>query len=291
MTTNDKIIIRKKRSNDILEVKKSGAVWKIAYADFITALMVFFLVLWLVTTSSKEELEKVSKYFSDKPIENLTGDSNLDESKVDTNQLNSFVKNNQDIIEEIYFLDESQNLTSANKSNFLNIARVIRDNQTLNNFSENIALVLTDEGLCIDIHDSYSRAMFNQYSSIAHNYVHKIIDNISDVISKNNSYISISGYIARYPSNAEKSFNSWSLSSKRAIAVNDMLINSLKKHNNPSNTPHLKAEKRVVKILAMADKYPLDNIDPYNIKNNRIRIILLSDKALDNRHKISSDLD
>lgn len=259
-----------------------GGAWKVAYADFVTAMMAFFLLLWLISVSDKATLKGIAQYFtptdsiSDKAGLGMTGglDANVKEGAGAPHTAASSLIFGAPTKGKKLEPDKS-NMSDAEREHFISLMNDIKQDADLQNFSDNIAVDITDEGLRIQIMDSDNRPMFKPNTSELQPYMQKIITVIGKMVSTQPNYISISGHTASIKDVANDSFDYWNISSERANEVRKFM------------TSKLISPEQVVKIVGKADKEPFDAKDPYGVKNMRVGITLLNNDSLSYYQKSS----
>lgn len=262
------IIYRKAKKARSAEANHAG-MWKVAYADFITAMMCFFLVMWLVSTTPVDKLEGIAKYFAAKSSRfKGTGEEDGDEKgikpKSQPKQLLSTTLGDQ-----VFDANKSGLLTDDERESFISTMNDIRKDRVLQEFSENIIWDVSVEGLRIQITDTNNRPMFRPNTAELAPYMRDILDAVARMISKHPNYIAIHGHTASVLSNdiANSKLDFWRLSALRANEVRKYLGSNLN-------------DGQVVRIVGKADIEPIDPREPFNSKNARISITLLSNSSV-----------
>lgn len=259
-----------------------GGAWKVAYADFVTAMMAFFLLLWLISVSDKATLQGIAQYFT--PTESVSDKAGLGmEGGIDSNAKEGAGAPHISASSLIYGAPSQgqrttedklkTNMTDKERKHFMSIMNDIEKSSELQSFAENIVVDLTEEGLRIQILDSNNRPMFKPNSAELQPYMEKIINVIGKMISLQPNYISISGHTASVKNGQEVNIDFWDISSSRANEVRKYMSNKIIDKN------------QVAKIIGKADKEPFDPKDPYGVKNMRIGITLLNQESLSNYQK------
>ena len=272
-------VYRKRKTREKYSATYNG-MWKVAYADFITAMMAFFLLMWLLSITSDETLKGVAKYFtpttsvSDKAGLGFEGgvDANIDDGiGAPHSAANSLIygspsKNRR----KINANDKSAMIADAEQQKFLAIISNIQQNPELQDLSDNINVAVSDEGLRIQIMDSDNRPMFKPNTYELQPYMNRILTIIGKMIKNQPNYIAISGHTASVEGKNTKLqyVDAWNISSQRANEVRKFL------------TANLIDDYQVVKIVGMADREPFDFQDQYSVKNIRVSITLLNNASL-----------
>ncbi|MCG7598613.1 flagellar motor protein MotB [Halomonas sp. McH1-25] len=261
------IVIKRKKS---VKGGHHGGAWKIAYADFMTALMALFLVLWLLSTASPAELKSISEYFrTPLPVAMAGGDKNTastsaipgggpDPAHVDGEQMRV------DRRQETRPSDEQRRLINLEKR----IESVIESKPNLRELRSQLRMAMTPEGLRIQIVDSERRPMFELGSDRVAPYMHDILHAIAPVLNELPNRISLSGHTDSLPYvNGEKGYSNWELSADRANASRRELV-----------AGGLDAEK-LLRVAGMGARVPLAEVDGSDAANRRISILVLDKRA------------
>ena len=280
MSKQQQVIIKKVKK--IQGGGHHGGAWKIAYADFVTAMMAFFLLLWLISVSDKATLQGIAQYFT--PTDSISDKAGLGfDGGTESNLENGTISKSPTSSSVIYGspskghrVDSARmpsNMSEVERDHFLSIMSSIQQNVDLQNFSDNIEVDITNEGLRIQIVDSDNRPMFKPNTSELQPYMEKIITVIAKMVSAQPNYISISGHTASIKSNSDHNVDFWNISASRANEVRKFMTNKLIDKG------------QVVKILGLADREPMDPKDPYGVKNIRVGITLLNDSSITSYQK------
>jgi chemotaxis protein MotB len=283
--SNNIIVIRKIKK--IQAYKKHGGSWKVAYADFVTAMMAFFLLLWLLSVSSESTVEGVAKYFT--PMESISDKAGLGfDGGTETNVEKGIAAENVASSSLIYGSPskghrvdparKSSNMTDVEKDHFISIMNSIDQNSDLKAYADNLQMDITNEGLRIQIIDSDNRPMFKPNTSELQPYMEKIISVIGKIVSNQPNYVSISGHTASIKdSTLSNALDLWGISSDRANEVRKFMVKKLID------------KKQVVKIIGRADREPFDYKNPYSAQNIRVGITLLNENSISDHQKSIPD--
>lgn len=261
-THNTHVIRVKKRSRH--HAQGHGGSWKIAYADFMTAMMAFFLVMWLISISSPQELTQIAEYFRT-PLKTAinpgskTGDAT-----------NPIPGGGKDIIYsegDVQPVPQKLTKEQANK-NFLQLKRhleqAILNDPRLNELKPHLLIDLTAEGLRIQIVDSENRPMFMVGSTRVEPYMRDILRAIAPILNDVPNKISISGHTdALQYAGSGRGYSNWELSAERANASRRELVAGGMQ------------EDKILRVLGMASTINLQKDDGYAPINRRISIIVL----------------
>jgi chemotaxis protein MotB len=270
----------------VKRIKKGGAgahggAWKIAYADFVTAMMAFFLLMWLLGSTTKGDLKGIADYFQTPLKVALFGGSGSgDSSSVvqgggeDLSRTYGQVKKGETQAEKktinLQRLKEDFERTELKKLETLkgDLESLIDATPTLKQFKNQLLLDLTTEGLRIQIVDEKNRPMFDSASSELKPYTRDILREIGKALNKVENRISISGHTDATPySGGDRGFGNWELSTNRANASRRELVAGGM------------ADSKVIRVVGLASTVLYDKTDPYNAINRRISLVVLNKRT------------
>jgi chemotaxis protein MotB len=239
-----------------------GGAWKIAYADFVTAMMAFFLLMWLLGSSTKGDLRGIADYFQNPFKVAMSGGSGAGESQ------SILQGGGLDLSKKA---GEQRRGSGGNEKQRLSelrskVERAISQSQgKLGQYKDQILLDMTPEGLRIQIVDKQGRPMFKSGSGQMEPYVVDILNELASILNEVPNRISISGHTdAAGFSSGDRSYSNWELSADRANASRRQLVKG-----------GLDAGK-VLRVVGLADSVPFDPADPANPINRRISLIVLN---------------
>lgn len=266
-----------------------GGAWKIAYADFVTAMMAFFLLMWLLGSTAQGDLEGIADYFQN-PLKVAmqggegTGDSSsiLQGGGEDLTRSVGQVKRGDVASSRAINLDAAggkrktdaelaaeQLAERRERSRLIDLKgrleAIIEANASLRQFKNQILMDITTEGLRIQLVDEQNRPMFTSSSAELRPYTRELLREIARALNDVDNRISLSGHTdsAQY-AGGERGFSNWELSSNRANASRRELV-----------AGGLEAGK-MVRVVGLADTIPLNRDDPFDPINRRISIIVLN---------------
>lgn len=284
MATNEKRPIVIKRIKKVAGGHHGGA-WKIAYADFVTAMMAFFLLMWLLGSTTKGDLKGISDYFNTPlRIAFLGGSSSGDSSSIikgggkDLTRTDGQVKegevprektiiNIKPSIEDLKRLEKIQELEKL-KELKKKIESAIDSNSKLKQFKDQILLDITSEGLRIQIVDQKNRPMFRIGRAELEPYTKEILHEIGKMLNQMPNKVSLSGHTDATPyATDRKGFSNWDLSADRANASRRELITGGMD------------EDKVVRVVGLSSAVLFDKANPFNPINRRISIIVMNKEA------------
>ncbi|MBI5658300.1 MAG: flagellar motor protein MotB [Nitrosomonadales bacterium] len=258
-----------------------GGAWKIAYADFVTAMMAFFLLMWLLGSTAKGDLQGISEYFKTPLKVALAGGSGSgDSSSVikgggkDLTRSEGQVKQgdlptqkkivNLKAAQEEFLRQELIKLKELK----LNIEKAIDANAKLAPFRKQILLDITSEGLRIQIVDELNRPMFQTGRAELEPHTRDILHEIGQTLNNVPNKVSLSGHTdAQAYSSGGKGYSNWELSADRANASRRELISGGMD------------EDKIVRVVGLSSAVLYDRNDPLNPVNRRISIIVMNKKA------------
>lgn len=271
----------------IKRIKKGGHVahggaWKIAYADFVTAMMAFFLLMWLLGSTSEGDKKGISDYFQSPMKVAMQGGTGAGASNSvingggnDLTQSAGQSKRGDGADKAARKLSGDKNkvetaMRDAKKLAALSakIAGVISNNPKLSEFSSNIRLEITPDGLQIQIVDDQRRPMFDSGSASVKPYMRDILREIGIALSDVDNKISLDGHTDRSAyGNAARGYSNWELSADRANATRRELA--------AAGMP----EDKLARVVGMASSVPLEPGNPLSPSNRRISILVMTKEA------------
>ncbi|MBK1781528.1 flagellar motor protein MotB [Advenella sp. WQ 585] len=268
-----RIVIRKKRTSH--EEGHSSGSWKIAYADFMTAMMAFFLVMWILSLVPKSELKDLADYFRRPLISAVTGDPYVPASRnvIPGGGTPSPIPTKsalQEITSLIPQVSRSEQSEDSERLENLkrNVDLQIENNPTLKNFKPQMVMDMTPEGLRIQILDNQQQPMFATGSAQLNPEMIYILKELAPLLNDMPNGISIGGHTdATQYVTGEHAYSNWELSADRANSARQALVN-----NGLS-------ESKIRRILGLSSTINLVKDDPYSPINRRISIVVLNHKA------------
>jgi chemotaxis protein MotB len=273
--------------NDIIikkVIKKGGgghsAAWKIAYADFVTAMMAFFLLLWLLGNVEKSKLTSIADYFT--PTIGVMGQMGIGFKGGESNSKEGTKKESLSPSQAIVLGAPTSGavvqmkpaadaeMDKVDAKNFTNIEhdlyKAINDNPELKEFSENILISQTPEGLKIELLENEKKPMFAPNSFQLNENIKTILSLISSIIKFMPNYLSIDGHSSS--SKTEAGAEPWLISLERANATRIFLKDGRID------------ESQIARVVGKGDNEPFDKNNMDSISNRRISIILLKNSII-----------
>ncbi|MFZ0797859.1 MAG: flagellar motor protein MotB [Terriglobales bacterium] len=229
------IIIKKKGGHG----GHHGGAWKVAYADFVTAMMALFIVLWLMSSSTKQEQAAISGYFKD-PSGTAT--------KVGTT-LAGTGENLQLSKQDMAKLKEE-------------LQKSIQKMNDLDKLRKNIEMTVTAEGLRIELLESEKGTFFDSGSSKLNQSGRELVTLLAAELGKVPNHISVEGHTDAKPYTGKGNYSNWELSSDRANAARRLMQES-----------GLRSDQ-VSQVRGFADQRLRNLKDPLDPSNRRVSIIV-----------------
>ncbi len=259
------IRVKRRKRNGI---KHHGGSWKIAYADFMTAMMAFFLVMWLLAISSPQELTRIAEYFRT-PLQVAInkGERSSDSSNPIPGGGEDVLHQEGDILRQVEVVEAND---EARKLNRLRekLDQLIITDPRLKALRPHLLIDMMDEGLRIQIIDRENRPMFMVGSAKVESYMSDILRAIAPILNDIPNKISLSGHTddLKY-ANGERGYSNWELSADRANASRrELLIGGLD-------------EGKILRVVGMASTVRLKQEDASAPVNRRISILVLNKQA------------
>jgi chemotaxis protein MotB len=281
----------------IKRVKKGGhaahgGAWKIAYADFVTAMMAFFLLMWLLGSTSEGDKKGIADFFQTPLKVSLLGGGtgSGDSSHVirgggtDLTRQTGQVKRGE--VEapraavNLLALKEEQRKAEAARLEALKqkVSSVLAGNPRLAAMRSQIRLDLTKDGLRIQIVDELNRPMFDSGSAVVRPHMRELLREIGAVLAEVPNRLTLEGHTDAQPfGGGERGYSNWELSSDRANASRRELISG--------GLP----DRRVLRVQGLASSNLFVPSEPNGPTNRRISIIVMNREAEDRMFKTDPD--
>lgn len=261
------IIVKKKGKH---KHAHHGGSWKVAFADFATAMMAFFLVMWLTSTTTPEEKTQIQNYFnspdqyraimsaSASPIVLPTTSQAAQNLNIDnTKQANS---NTIDMGEQV---NEDQEIVGLSET----LRKEIDSSSDFQGLKDQIIIDVTPEGLRIQLIDAMNKSMFEAGGADFTEQTLEILKKLGAQINKMPNKVSISGHTDVSPIIGRDQFSNWELSTERANAARRALLNGGL------------IENKVARIVGLGPTQLFNPEEPNSPTNRRISIIVLNKKT------------
>ncbi|MEK8090653.1 flagellar motor protein MotB [Thermithiobacillus plumbiphilus] len=276
-----------KRPIIIKKIKKAahgahGGAWKLAYADFVTAMMAFFLLMWLLGSTTRADLQGIAEYFKNPMKVSMSGGSGAGDAESiiqmggedltrSTGQVKMTNEGRKTITTKAVENDTSR-LEALKKK----LEAAIAKSPVLRQFRNQLKIDITSEGLRIQIVDEAKRPMFELASARLEPYARDILREIAPIINELPNRISILGHTdARAYAGTGSGYSNWELSADRANAARRELVMG-----------GLNGDK-LMRVQGLSSSVLYDDKDAFNPINRRISIIVMNRKAEDALRKNS----
>ena len=283
------IIIKKRK---IIAAGHHGGAWKVAYADFVTAMMAFFMVMWLVASVSKEQRAAIFEYFknpsmeqgkSPKPAPGQNGPGGASTSVINLRgglDAPRSGKTMPGIGEKGRPPPKQENPTeeralqiaeAAEKRHLEQLMQELKDainqSKALQPFKDQMLLDITPEGLRIQIVDAQNRAMFDSGSAKLKDYTQKILVELAPYLQSVNNRLSISGHTDVTPYGTSATYTNWELSADRANAARRSLqVGGL-------------SPDKIARVVGLSSSVLFNKAAPQAPINRRVSIIVMTRRA------------
>ena len=281
----------------IKRIKKSGhaahgAAWKIAYADFVTAMMAFFLLMWLLGSTTKGDLKGIAEYFQSPLQVAMSGGSGSGDA---TSMIQGGGEDLTRVVGQRKRGEKENRRKSAERQaqeqrRVEQLARMeelkaridgaILANTTLSEFRNQIRVEITPDGLRIQIVDDFKRPMFDLGGANVKSYMREILREIGKILNDVDNKIALTGHTDSTPySGGQRSYSNWELSADRANASRRELLAG-------GMDP-----QKIARVVGLADSSLLDKDDPRNPLNRRISIIVLNKIAEERLQRAGGEIE
>ena len=257
----------------------SGGAWKIAYADFVTEMMAFFLLMWLLGSTTKAQLEGIAQYFKTPlKVALAGGEGSGDATSVvkgggqDLTRRAGQIKEGEVTGKKAINLEANRKQVQEESARLSNLKAVLEkaidSNLNMSQFKKQLKIDITSEGLRIQIVDDKNRPMFDSGGAVMKSYTRDILREIGKTLNQVPNRISLSGHTdaTSYPG-GERGYSNWELSADRANASRRELV-----------AGGLEGGK-VLRVIGLSSAVPFAKDDPVAPVNRRISIIVMNKQA------------
>jgi chemotaxis protein MotB len=268
-----------KRVKKVIGGGHHGGAWKVAYADFVTAMMAFFLLMWLINTTSPEQKKGIADYFAPASVSASTSGSGGILSGTALGEDGGNSKGSQATIEKLAPQTPPDTTTdkpqagqdeaakeaqeaAAFQSAAASLRQALQDMPELAELSKQILIDQTPEGLRIQLVDQEGRSMFEEGSAKPNVRAQVLLRAIAKVVNQLPNRLNISGHTSASPGGV-KAESDWTLSAARANASRQIL-------QGAGVDPD-----RIYQVAGKAAADPLYPDDPMLPGNRRIALVLL----------------
>lgn len=284
MSSMDQPIIVKKCRKSLHHSHSSS--WKVALADFMTALMTLFLLLWLLASTTPEQRAAIATQFQGDGL--MPGSKQMSLDDVDSGTSSQLIDMEGSRTERAEQL-EREKVEAENRKEISKIYRKVKSEQArmgrlkrvleqtierssvMSQFKDQILLKQTPQGLRIQIVDEKNRSMFDRGGATPKKHTRKILKQLGATINMAPNKISVSGHTdaSRYN---RINYSNWELSSDRANAARRSLVRGGMR------------ESKIDRVVGLAATDPLDEDDPKSAVNRRISILVMNRSSQTSRY-------
>lgn len=271
----------------VKRIKKSGhavhgGAWKIAYADFVTAMMAFFLLMWLLGSTAKGDLNGIAAHFTMPMKVALMGGDGAGNStsiisgggkdlSMASGQKNKADNEKRDTKKMTYDERKAEN-AKQDAARIAALAQKIQElivqNPKLAEFGSQIKMEITPDGLQIQLVDEQNRPMFDSGSALVKPYMRDILREIGTALNGVENRVSLSGHTDASPyGNGDRGYGNWELSADRANASRRELV--------VAGMP----DAKLARVVGLASSSLMDPDNPVSPVNRRITILVLTREA------------
>ncbi len=232
--------------------KHHGGQWKIAYADFVTAMMAFFLLMWLLSLLNKYQREGIAEYFK-KPLKDVFTQPQIvpaadkyPGAAPNTKSENTLVK--------IHALQK-------------HLQQQLDNDPQMSQYKNQLNFIITSDGLKIELKDLKDKPMFSEGKTDFKEHAETILAWLSTELNAYPNQVVIVGHTDSVPYPNSNNYSNWELSADRANATRRALID------------YGMDDKKIIRIMGAADTELLNKQNGEDSENRRIEIIILTDEA------------
>jgi chemotaxis protein MotB len=296
------IIVKKKKK---AQHEHHGGAWKVAYADFVTAMMAFFLVMWLVAAVSKDQKAAIFEYFknpsmepgkSPKPAPGQMGPGGASTSPINLRGGMDAMRQRISPVKDASAgasssrRDQNEDRAGAGKSEtregdkeagekqqelehkkleslMAELREAVNKSQALEPFKDQLLLDITPEGVRIQIVDAQNRPMFDVGSARLRDYTTAILHELAPYLDSVPNRISLTGHTDIRPYPSSNGYTNWELSADRANAARRALT--------AGGLP----DEKIARVVGLSSAVLFDKVDPQNPINRRISIVVMTKRA------------
>nr|WP_315429765.1 flagellar motor protein MotB [uncultured Albidiferax sp.] len=259
-----------------------GGAWKIAYADFVTAMMAFFLLMWLLGSTSEGDKKGLSDFFNT-PLKVAMqggsgagasnsilsgGGSDLTKSAGQGTRGTGDDPAKKKMDEKAAKAEIAKQDAKRMSTLRAKIDSLITSNPKLSEYRSQIRMETTPDGLQIQIVDEQNRPMFDSGSALVKPYMREILREIGSALNEVENRISLAGHTDRTPyGNGERGYSNWELSADRANASRRELV--------AAGMP----DEKMARVVGLAASNLMDTKNPLAPVNRRISITIMTKEA------------
>jgi chemotaxis protein MotB len=252
-----------------------GGAWKVAYADFVTAMMAFFLLMWLLNATTEEQRKGLADYFNPTiPISRISGGGSdaLNGSSIFTEETLARMgtgASHERSVESPATAQEAEEKTAAEVAQEKAIAENLQSlkeslGEKSHQLSEHLLIKMSPEGIVLELVDSESTPLFPVGRSQPSDLLVELLDTVSETFGTFENDIKIVGHTDNRRYRNDAMYDNWNLSADRANTARRLLVRSGVSRD------------RIREVSGKADTDPLIKEDPSAAQNRRISITILT---------------
>ncbi|HMT46534.1 MAG: hypothetical protein RL702_1279 [Pseudomonadota bacterium] len=257
----------------VVEGGHHGGAWKVAYADFVTAMMAFFLLLWLLGATSEKQRKGLADYFTPTLVKlkqesagsnGMLGGSSITDADNYPNRAGQTGNKALTIpLDTTGGAKEGAERARRVQAMQQRLEKKLEQNQRIARLARQVRMVDTAQGIRIDLVDDADFSMFQLGTTVLTGDAAELLKVLGQVVNGEPGELTIRGHTDALPWKGGLGANNWSLSAGRAEATRQALLREGI------------AEDRFRRIEGVADREPLVQNNPQDPRNRRISILLL----------------
>jgi len=269
------IIVRKVT---IVQGGHHGGAWKVAYADFVTAMMAFFLLLWLLGATEEKQRKGIADYFAPTLVKlrensagsnGLLGGSSITDVDNYPNRQGQTGRQTLTIPRDVAGGSQAAEAAEADRLRKLRekVEKKLAERRSLKNIARQVRVMRSPEGIRIDLMDDANFSMFELGTTILTKQARELLEVMADTLKDETAPLILRGHTDSLPWRGGVTANNWSLSAGRAEATRQALVLGGV------------AQKRFARIEGVAETEPLIADNPADPRNRRISLLLLEGRG------------
>ncbi|WP_442785911.1 flagellar motor protein MotB [Methylobacterium sp. C25] len=261
-----------------------GGAWKIAYADFVTAMMAFFLLMWLISMTTQEQKIGLAEYFAPAALSpsnsgaggilhgralDSSGNKPATPSEAETGSAERKPGASSTSPDRARDLDASRSAASE-EADFSAVASLRQALQKMPEYAElsrNIVFETTKEGVNVSLVDQDGRSMFREGSVDPYDRTRRVLEALAPALRRLPNRLSITGYTAAARPGSSNAGEPWNLTAGRALSVREILSGAGVPNDNFAS------------VVGRGDTEPVFPDNPYIAPNRRVTITLLNARS------------
>ncbi|MDO5605078.1 MAG: flagellar motor protein MotB [Paracoccus sp. (in: a-proteobacteria)] len=249
---NGPVLIR--RITAAPETGHHGGAWKVAYADFVTAMMAFFMLMWLLNATTEKQREGLADYFNPTVVRSMSGTGGEGEAQGQSTGAPAAAQASDAVA-------EPDPLSELGRQVQDQLAGIGAESMQMQNLLRHVVTRVTDEGVVIELADLPDVPLFDPETAHPTPEMHQLAGVVARVVSRSRNQIAVAGHVRAYPAVLARS-PVWPLSNQRADTVRELLEGGGL------------APRRIARVTGHGDRFSLP-ADPASVANNRIEVVLL----------------